>query len=330
MNRVHFNINNNTFVVNETVEFKPVLCVTDEYPPDRFSLTLLHNERPDFGENCIFEVYVKPENERVGWIFPRQALFSNQHDFAENRFFLKYAFVAYYKLLEMNENLCEEEIPNQVLLLIDYENAANVPGFDLDDYTASLFSYGYSFSGNGNLLPFFIDYSTKKIRLKPLAKSIDTKKAYIQELFKTHLPKASDSISTFVLLYQIIEILISIVFDESFHNLLDEINASENVDLMLKKEKLIESTSEKKRLNILFSNKASVSSENLNALGDSCVNLLSKYKQEIFESIPDRLYSVRCLLVHRCYIFDSEGIELIKSINNAFVFVVVDLLTSFK
>lgn len=63
---------------------------------------MLYNKREDCTENSIYQVLVK--NQRIGWIFPVQALLSRDHDYAKNSFFLKYAYVAICLLLEQIED----------------------------------------------------------------------------------------------------------------------------------------------------------------------------------------------------------------------------------
>lgn len=76
----------------KAAEYSPVLTLDTEYNPQNFKLVILYNKRRDCTENSIYPVYVK--KQRIGWIFPIQALLSKSHDYAENRFFLKYACVA--------------------------------------------------------------------------------------------------------------------------------------------------------------------------------------------------------------------------------------------
>lgn len=72
-------------------EYYPKLNLDSEYDPLQYKYLFLHNEREDYSENSIFQVYVG--EQRIGWIFPIQALLSNQHDYAANTFFLRYAYV---------------------------------------------------------------------------------------------------------------------------------------------------------------------------------------------------------------------------------------------
>ena len=106
-------------------------------------------------ENDIFQVYDKQANVRLGWIFPIQALLSKEHDYAENSFFLKYAYIAIYLLLE---NVNEENMRNSsdILRITDFypedaiifvlckSNCMQINDFCYEDYIVDLFGHGYS------------------------------------------------------------------------------------------------------------------------------------------------------------------------------------------
>ena len=83
-----------------------------------------------------------------------------------------------------------------------------------------------------------------------------------------------------------------------------------------KKEKLIESVSEKQRIKRLFGSKVRIDRSNLNLLGDACDSILDKYNQEKVVTDAEKLYSLRCMLIHRCYILDSVGVKLINDVND--------------
>lgn len=81
---------NNVFEIyandkEKIAEYYPVLGLDTEYNPENFKLVILYNRRDDCTENSIYQVLVK--RQRIGWIFPVQALLSKNHDFAENAFF---------------------------------------------------------------------------------------------------------------------------------------------------------------------------------------------------------------------------------------------------
>ena len=330
MNNVHFDSSANSFIINQSDEFHSILNVKQDYPPDRFSVYYLNNEREDYGENSIYQVFIYPSDTRIGWIFPGQALFSDQHDYAQDPFFLKYAYVVLYKILQVYDDIDPNIICDKVLLVIDLENTSRIPGFVLEDYIISLYSYGYTFTGKGNMFSSINKVAGKHMHLKPISNVLNDKKRYIQNLYKDHIPNSRDAISTFLLFYQIIEILIAIIFNDLFLEIINEISNTPNVDLMEKKDRISESASEKQRVKQLFGHRSSIESDHLSALNDACEYLLREYNQEIKDTPAEKLYSVRCMLIHRCYILDNKGMELIQDINDALSIVTVDMLIGFK
>ena len=89
----------------------------------------------------------------MGWIFPIQALLSDEHDYAENTFFLKYAYIAIYLLLN---NIDEENVrkSSEVLKITDFysedaiifvlckSNCKQINDFCYEDYIVDLFGHG--------------------------------------------------------------------------------------------------------------------------------------------------------------------------------------------
>ena len=164
------------FIINESDEFHSILNVKQDYPPDRFCIYYLYNEREDYGENSIYQVFIYPSNTRIGWIFPGQALISDQHDYAQDPFFLKYAYVALYKILQVYDDFGPNIICDKVLLVIDSENTDRIPGFVLEDYIISLYSYGYTFTGKGNMFSSVNKVTGKHMHLKPISNILNNKK----------------------------------------------------------------------------------------------------------------------------------------------------------
>lgn len=135
-------------------EYYPLLNLDAEYNPRDFEYYLLRNDREDYSENSIYQVYAS--KERIGWIFPIQALMSRQHDYVKNKFFLRYAYVASCWLLEnincYNQKFSEIVVlsdfydDTSTILVLDKENTKKINNFQLEDYTVSLYQKGYSYS----------------------------------------------------------------------------------------------------------------------------------------------------------------------------------------
>ena len=69
--------------------YKSLLSLDKSFVPDDFEMCFLYNDK--VSENSIFNLYA--DGIRIGWIFPIQSLESQEHDYAHNEFYLKYAYI---------------------------------------------------------------------------------------------------------------------------------------------------------------------------------------------------------------------------------------------
>ena len=336
----YYNETINTFEIKnkggETIcEYYPKLKLNPEFEPSNFQYYILKNDREDYSENSIYQVCVS--QKRIGWIFPIQALLSDQHTYCENPFFLKYAYVANCLLLndiknEKASSVSEIELTDFydesiTILVLDNENIKSIDDFDIKDYTVSLYQKGYSYSGRGNL-DSVIEKIDKKFNLKPISKEL-RKIQYIHILFAKEIPKEQEAFAKFHIYYQIIEILITIVFEDKFKRFVEQL--IENTDSLFdKRDELGNMVIEKQRVKWLFSNYVSLSGETVNILNDQCKKLLNLSEKETSDIMAENLYSVRCLLVHSMYILCDESNEVLKEINKNFLDIIMEMLLTFK
>lgn len=306
--------------------------IVDDYVITDYNVKLLFNNRNDCTEESIYQV--KTNGCRIGWIFPIQAIHSIEHKEAENVHFLKYAYVAWQYLLDNCEttvdnyfNLfsCYDETTN--ILVLDKENCDKV-GFEYDKYVISLFDFGYSEVGEGNLFtpPKSLDVA---INLKPISADIGCPD-YINSLFKNRISMEKNPVSRFYVYYQIIEILITKVFDDLFIDLMKNLE-NYSGDLFDKRDLLNDYANEKNRLVKLCNEYSNINDIALqNELKDKCIELLEHTKSKTGDQMPNCLYNVRCLLVHRMYVLDKESENILEIIDNLFLELCIILLLSFK
>ena len=318
-------------------EYWPKLKLDSEYNPSQYRYLFLHNEREDYSENSIFQVYV--DKQRIGWIFPIQALLSDQHDYAGNIFFLRYAYVACWLLLNNIKSENEQEISSEIfledfydnsltILVLDNENISRLEGiFSIENYTISLYQYGYSWSGRGNL-DSQIEKPDKRIHLKPIAKELQRTK-YIYTMFEKEIPKIQEAFARFHTYYQIVEILISIVFEDKFKIFVDQLNKSVE-SLFDQREELGNMILEKQRVKWLFAEYVSISQREKNILDEQCKKLLQENNKKVGAGMAENLYSVRCLLVHSMYTLNEYSHEILEDINKAFLEVIMEMLLTFE
>lgn len=312
--------------------YKSLLSLDKSFVPDDFEMCFLYNDK--VSENSIINLYA--DGIRIGWIFPIQSLESQEHDYAHNEFYLKYAYIVVYKLLQMVEFADREYSDFSILdyysddiqiLVYDKGNANQIESFDISNYAVDLFSKGYSFCGEGNVFTK-LDILDKNIRVKQLPKPIRDI-SYINVLFMELIPLQESSYSKFHLIYQIIEILIGVVFNYKIKSFIHEIENSPD-DLFEKREQLSKITTEKDRVIWLFGNFSSVELQKKEILNSLCEKMLQDNEKKYKENdVGNNLYAVRCLIVHNLYSLDEDSRELLKELNNSFLDVVLDILFTF-
>lgn len=339
-----YDIQSKSFIINTRNKdyfISTPLVLIPEYDPKYYEMHIMRSIRSDACENSIYSVYL--DGIRVGWIFPVESLRSEEHEYAKNQFFLKYAYIAYCKIIHYflqkeNFNKIEDcyleiedlmgidskDIENLHVLLIDTENTDNEYSFD--KYKFGLYVSGYIEDITHGAFSVR-DYDALERRLNVTKISDDlVENESLMLLINDTVPNTSDDYSRFMILYQVIEILIGKVFDIQFRNIIDKYR-SDN-DLYGLKEDISDISNERTRVNILFNEHCSIAKDHRMELRESCIEILDINTNNM--SVPDLLYRVRCLMVHRFYSMGDLYKERLKMLDEAFEQVVYDILVSYK
>lgn len=315
--------------VDISVNIKYHLIKDDEYDLNNFELYILNNQK--CVENSIFQVYEKTKSKRIGWIFTVQSLVSNEHKEANNKYFLKYAYVAMEILIrriesiEFNDDIYEiDDFYNSesVILIIDKGNISDIEDFKIENYIPYLYKYGYCFNGN-NDLPYFTQVE-ERLNLHSIS-PILKEENYIIELFKNFLGNEASYLLKFYLLYQVIELILEKIFDKEFKDIVHGLSSNDK-SLFDTKETLSTIANEKYRIKKLFTN-YSKNIEALEELKIRCNLLLEKKGKKKYTTGAESLYSVRNLLVHLSRIVNDNDKELINEINMYFEICIIELIT---
>ena len=340
--RFHYDKDENKFVITSSnpeddseLLYFPVLHLDEDetYPIANFSYQLFNNEHST--ENSIYQVYV--DKKRIGWIFPIQALLSCEHDYSDDVYFLKYAYVATVLLLQNlsdrdridspDEFLLQDYVnSNKCILVIDHQNLSKVEATDISDYMVSFFKYGYEITGNGNSQPLPI-VGTKRMKVRPLAKDLRGNE-HINYLFEEQFPSAETPVIRFHLCYQIIELLISRVFDHKFQTIIGKLSLNPE-NLFDLKDDFTKITGEKERVKCLFEDYSSCDRRDIGPLQAACEKFLTQNGKKVNGNYYYDLYSVRCLLVHKLYSIKKESYQQLDDINRPFLNIVIDMVLSF-
>lgn len=336
---------NNAFIVNDDGDSFAVespLNLVNTSDVDDYDMFIMKSMRRDAAENSIYSVYFG--NRRVGWIFPIQALVSTEHDYAENDNFCEYAYVAYHKLIqeyasqflknydESFGNICSlEEVVEPLdmdkhILLICTDNLDESDKIGcIDKYRFGMYVNGYIIDDGSNFTKID-DYEPLKKRLTIHKLTDDIcQMGPMLNIVNDIVPAAIGPYSSFMMMYQIIEVSIGKIFDVGFQRLLD--NYNEGDDLYRLKENISNISNEKYRVRELFNgNFVKITSQHRSNLIKACENILGcNYKNDMAEL----LYEVRCQMVHRFYNYSKDNTEPLLFLNKSFMNVLYDILTSF-
>lgn len=288
---------------------------------DQFNLYLFHKD--SFAANDIF--HIKCRGHRLGWLFPIQALLTDQHDYADDKHFFPYSFNAYKCLLWNKANLpykvCDGDSSptldaiygeNTIVLILSKKflktfRSSFHEDFMLEDYLVSLYRFGYtlmSTSNFKNLHSFkeatsnYEEVSGKAIDLTSISKELIEDKQYLNSLIQGLIKLENHPIVKFHLLYSVIELLISKIFEYEFSATVEQFKTSS--DFYKSKESLIELANEKRRIKELFGRKSpGLSQVKIKAVQSTCNKfLVFVFGQDSNLEPAPALYSVRSTIFH--------------------------------
>lgn len=315
--------------------------------PEDYVLYILYHNSP--AENDIFQLYEKKANSRIGWIFPISSIFSSEHEYATNKFFLEYANIAFQKLVR---NQTEPEINksvdyvdgknysledfyegNSVVVLLSKSEISKIQEFRFAKYKVSLYKNGYS--TNPKIKKINLEQnqeSEKRVRvtISPLSDEVRNEE-FVNFLILAISKSSIDPYLKFHLLYQIIELFIETIYEKKVTQYVSSPNFSKN-DPHEIRENIIVMSGDQYRLNCLFQKV-----DNLSQLKESCIDFLKNnaipedtigaWKKE---SSAFFLYKVRSILVHSYHKVDKSKQHLLESINEQLEPIVLEFLQEYR
>ncbi|HLO86601.1 MAG TPA: hypothetical protein VK203_16600 [Nostocaceae cyanobacterium] len=333
-----------------------------DYIPENYSLYIFKSFELN-RENDIFQVYDREADLRIGWIFPIQALVSNQHGCAENKHFLKYAYVAFYKLLINQEEyshftpsfqetdsykLTDFYGDDIIILILSNSQTQKIDQFNIDNYLTSLYSHSYYYCQPiENLKQVKNCQPTedlKEIQNRANSQSFGNTRltvqrnseylrgeAYLDRLFKSLLKIEEHPLVRFYLLYQVIELVIEIIFEKSFADIINNFQNNTDKNIYELKESIAHISSEKERISKLIvsleKDFGGVSKTNLLLF---CNDLLTAFNSEKKDSLPLALYSVRSLIVHKFRNLPEKDLPKLEEINKEFENIVIKIILNYQ
>lgn len=331
---------------NSRVVLKSPLAFDNSCNSNDYHLFFL--SKKNVNENDIFVVHDQANKKRLGWIFPVNALSSNNHDYYDNPHFLKYAYVGakkaidecgdhvYTRKADANDGVLEfsDIFDDATVLLVLYKE--HVPAGLENNYellTPSLFKHGYVSlkSGNPNDIELLIEApEERKLNIQFVSQDVDNYKI-IGEILDRSIAYEKRAIFKFFFMYQIFELLIDNIYKIEQRAVTKELIEAQGDSGKTKEviSKIQEFLSEKKRINLLFGEYSSVKGQ-LVELKHYCNDLLTILGKEEGGEAQDCFYKIRNFIFHQYRDFPREGEDCLSNIVAEVINILPELLSTFK
>ena len=308
--------------------------------------------KKDIKESDIFEVhckYTRSSWARLGWLIPIISLDSNDHNFAENPHFLKYAYIGAYKSLELIGNSVyskklQKDVTfsfsdifheSSVAFVVSKELLVNFDNFEIERLYPGLISFGYSQLGtlNPDEITLIGNQPTGKVlKIEAISEDINNYKLINDLLFHSYVYEKK-AVFKFFYLYQIIELLIEIVYKNEQNILVAKLIEAKE-DLAKTKDiigDIQEYMSEKKRITLLINTYSNVTkNDSLNDLRSLCNSFLVKISRKEGCGFDEYLYPIRNFIFHQYKDFPPELSVLLDAVVVEFLDIFPLLLSSFS
>ena len=312
--------------------------------------TLFLLKKHDLKENDIFSIYFdKKERSNKctpsAVLIPVTAIEAENHDFADKSWFWRYSNVALQTLFTLNLWTCHYNInidQERIYLseLLGEDTAFLIihrKKFDIADIFSSIIRYGF-FLQEKNISPIPEYFSAcedlpdgKYLTLSKISPDLEKVKFQIFNILKLYVHQ-SNNIFKFFILYQIIEILMQEIFDDTKNELLKLL--AETTDIQAMRDLLNDHASEKQRFRILVDNYVNrkFKDEDLKILKDACkyyLNLDEKMNKKM-NNFQECIYKVRNSLFHNLRLHDGSRDGHLKQIVDELMKIMPDILFSYK
>jgi hypothetical protein len=288
------------------------------------------------------------DNATVGYLLPLLSMESNAHKHANDRSFLRYAFIAIQELLRRCDiiGLMKEVKTNQidyalsdllhdeVVICIIYKVMLNIG--DFSRIAPVLFKYGYIKANSKK--PSELQYRIKnedeltKITLHQISSEI-IEAPLIDKILHEQFPYEKNIAFKFFILYQIIELLMERVYNYFQNKIIAELilykdNLSKSKEILGAVQDV---SSEKRRLKLLFTHFITTF-DNKNELKDACLGINQRMIDGEVKDTKDFVeyfYPIRNYIVHNYRKFPEHELHNLDIILDYFIDALPSMLSGY-
>lgn len=323
--------------------------VHDDFASDAEVGLFFHPRHP---ESEVRAVVLSPDTKTVGWLCTVRALTSDQHLESENKYFRIAAYSAVKQILRRGlrttegvvvsdgaklalSDFIDEDLSVLVLHRPSLGNSVGprwtqlLPGLHKKGFLPAVDLDGYAPLHSPDADDYF-NQNGPQIRLKLISPEIGFED-FVDYVFRCLLPSASTAILQFFLYYQVIEVLLNVVFSTRQKVTIGEIQQVIDDPIRVHPliERLKEDAAEKKRMNLLFNDYSGREGKEED-LRMACNDFLTEIGESQKETTAEALYQVRNQIFHGLRNVPATATPRVENIVRHMSSSVPDLMESFR
>ncbi|VEB95347.1 Uncharacterised protein [Cedecea lapagei] len=345
--------------LNNPLDYKETRTMLAErnYVPEEYEVVFLLKK--DIKESDITPVRYRftDDYKNIGFLIPILALESTEHEYAQDRHFLLYSYIATVELLKNfpqysyvkdiifngNKFIISDLVSQDLVIGIFWKK--DIESLTISSLSVCLFEEGYV--GLSSRLPSELVFSKKNIESLPEEGAIKANKlslkllnsdvvdhVLIEKILFLYFPYEKNPPFKFFLLYQIVELLMSYILQNEYDLILSQLQNTQQNNIKSRDilDKIKEFTAEKKRITLLFNNYSSVSTE-LSDLRKTSIAYIEKMIDADISSekkCEEYFYLIRNFIVHNMISLNEANNNELEEVNEHLTKVIPSILNTFK
>lgn len=250
-------------------------------------------------EKEIAEVFIKGVDfeKRVGWLIPILSMISLEHDYSDNRFFIKHVY-------EAMKSLNGRDFHENTYILVYSKRLFEEIGIESEgELTGSFILYGvYPYYNSHSVFDTKYKAKINKKLLVERCFNFDLSRGFFKFVADRLLPLENNGYARFMFFYQVYEL----AMEKVFYKKINELKTARS-HLGIIREKIKDYSSEGKLIAILYNEMGA--DKNDAALAQVARSIFSSLKEETYYTTTQKssmLYDIRNTLVHSYYRYNID------------------------
>lgn len=305
--------------------------------------------KKDVKESEVIRLCKPNENETVGYLLPLISLESNAHVYANDRYFLRYSYIAIHEILkrcdvssvmkkiDVNQTSFKlsDFFNDEMVICIIYKNMLDIG--DFSKIAPVMFKNGFirANSKKPNELQYKVKSNDDSVKITLYqVNPIIVEAPLIDKILHEQFPYEKNIAFKFFILYQVIELLMERVYNYFQSKIINELlihreNIHKSKEIL---SEIQDVSSEKRRLKSLFSTFITTF-DNKNELKNACFGLTQRLidnNTKEGKDFVDYFYPIRNYIVHNYRSFPDNELDNLDTILDYFIDALPSILSKYE